>query len=139
MLKGALIDPVTRHVDPIDLSEHGGLPGLGKLLGTTRVEIGARLPDGVKIYVSSHSLILSEHYFKHVMVPTPLPGIAVLLGDQSLSLVRDAVTFMRRDEVFPLPTDPGSDELPFPDWLRETAASKPGVSLAWQGTAFRLT
>ena len=117
MMKAVLIDPTTRHVDPFDLDEHGGLSGLRYVLGTSRVEIGARLPDGATIYLASGSLSSSEHFFRHAMVPTPLPGLGVLVGGQSLSTVRAAVTFMCRAEVFPISTAPGADEQPFADWL----------------------
>ena len=133
MLTAILIDATKRDVEPLEISTRAFIADLERAIGSDGIELGARLPDGGRIYLDPLALHTSRDYFHHCLVGSPLPGRGVLVAERDLSpdLIRPFIEFMSRDEVFPRGRA-------FDTWMREVALNVPGVSLFCEGQSWRL-
>lgn len=140
MSMAVLIDPANHQVCSLRLSNPTSTAELARVLGSDDVTLGARLPDGGKIYLDPLALYTSKNFFHHCLAITPLPGRGIIVGNQDLSTLRVGlvIDFMSRDEAFAR-MQPQSRRKPCPHeaWLEDVAAGGAGICIACDGSVCR--
>ena len=122
MTNAVLIDAAKRTIEAIDVdpAEPNVAEELARIIGCqSSLALGARVPTGERIYHDVIAIHSSTHFFRHCLVPLPLPGPAVVLGDHDIvvDLIRPLLDFLDRADVFPSRAQPR--------WLRDAALDLP--------------
>lgn len=141
MINGVLVDPETRQIEALRLSEETFMADVKTALGCSHAELGANLPGGAKIYSGGFAMITSPHYFRHILATAALPGRGVIVGDWWLRPyhVRPAVDFVSREEAYAeLQHHAGPPPRPYDLWRRTAEEGRPGISITCRGVSCRL-
>lgn len=86
-MKGFLIDVIKHEVASVALPEAPCdlLDAIREVIGCRVLALGAVLPNADVLYVNQLGLLETEWYFKHALVPVPIPDHAVLLGSDPIT------------------------------------------------------
>lgn len=121
MTIAVLIDAASRTIEAIDVdpTEPNLAEDLARIIGCQSLALGARVPTGERIYHDVVAIHSSRHFFRHCLVPSPLPGPAVVLGDRDIVVehIQPLLEFLKRADIFPSRMQPR--------WLRDAALDFP--------------